>query len=87
MTTYRLRDNDLTWMEVQGELVALDADASTYLSANDSGLTLWQALADGATREQLVAVLLDAYDVDEARAGADVDAFLADLRERGLVES
>ncbi len=86
MTTLRLRDRDLTWLEIQGELVALDEDASAYLGANDAGLVLWEALARGSSKEGLVALLLDRFDVDEARAAADVDRFLADLRARGLLE-
>jgi Coenzyme PQQ synthesis protein D (PqqD) len=87
VTTLRLRDSDLTWLEVQGELVALDESASAYLSANDSGLVLWQALGQGSSREELVALLLERFDVDEDRAAADVDAFLADLRARDLLQS
>lgn len=40
----------------------------------------------GATREELVRVLLDNFDVDPLRATADVDAFVADLNERDLLE-
>ena len=38
-----------------------------------------------ATRDALVARLLDTYDIDRQRAQADVDAFLQSLEERGLL--
>jgi hypothetical protein len=86
VTPLKLRSSELTWLEIQGELIALDESASTYLSANDSGLVLWQALAGGTSRHELVSLLLERFDVDETEAGADVDAFVADLHARGLLE-
>lgn len=82
----RLRRDDLAWRAVEDELIAIDVRDSSYLSANDSGLLLWRTLAEGTTREGLVAALTEQFDVDPATAGADVDAFLADLRERGLLD-
>lgn len=86
MSGLRLRLDRLHWIEADGEVVALDESARVYLGANPTGAVLWQALAGGTTRAELVRVLLDEYDVDEATAGADVDRFLADLDERGLLE-
>jgi hypothetical protein len=47
---------------------------------------MWTALASGTTQEDLVASLVDAYGIDAGTASADVDVFLADLRERGLLD-
>ncbi len=47
---------------------------------------LWDRLIGGATRAQLVAQLVEAYALDEARAQADVDAFLSSLTSHGLLE-
>ena len=47
---------------------------------------LWRALADGTTRESLAAALAGEYGIAPERAAADTDAFLAALRERGLLE-
>jgi len=81
----RLRSSSLTWREMDGEIVALEAETNRYLTANPAGTRLWLMLAQGATREQLVAALRDVYGLDAARAGADVDAFLADVRSQGLL--
>ena len=87
MTRLKLRRDGLTWREIDDEVVALDIESATYVSANASGRLLWRALADGATREELVASLVDEFGIDAERAAADVDAFLADLESRGLLES
>ena len=60
--------------------------AAVYLAANPAGALLWRTLAGGATREALVAELMREYGIDRDRAGADTDAFLRDLRERGLLD-
>jgi coenzyme PQQ synthesis protein D (PqqD) len=86
MSELRLRARRLHWLESEGEVVALDEQALTYLSANAAGTVLWQALAEGATRDELVRLILAEFDVDEATAGADVDRFLADLEARDLLE-
>ena len=82
---FRLRDGELEWREVEGEIVALDLRESTYLSVNRTGTVLWPRLAAGATRDELLAALTASFDVDAEAAGRDVDAFLAALRARGLL--
>lgn len=82
----RLRAAALHWREIEGEIVALETDGSVYLSANESGAFLWRALADGATREELVAGLLARYDIGPERARADVERFVEELERHRLLE-
>lgn len=86
MTELRLRSDRLHWLETEGEVVALDESTLVYLNANPSGAALWQALAVGATRDDLVRKLLSTYEVDEKTAASDVDRFIAELDARGLLE-
>jgi hypothetical protein len=81
----RLRENDLDWREVEGELVVLDLRKSRYLAINPTGRVLWAALAAGATQNELIERLIKAFDVDRVRAGADVDAFISELESRDLL--
>lgn len=81
----RLRTDDLEWREIDAEIVVLDGRDATYLTVNGSGALLWRLLAAGATREQLVGALLDAYDVAEPAAAVDTDKFLQTLAEQGLL--
>jgi coenzyme PQQ synthesis protein D (PqqD) len=85
MTELRLKDADLHWREIDGEVIALEARGSTYLAANGAGTLLWRALAVGATREALADELARAYGIDRERAAADTDRFLAELAEQGLL--
>lgn len=87
MDTLRLREAGLVWREIDGELVVLDVDQSVYLASNGTGTLLWRALADGTSHEQLVQLLVANADVPVDIATADVDAFLAQLRERGVLDT
>ena len=86
MSVLRLRNEQLDWREVDGEIVALETRNSVYLSTNPSGMVLWRALAGGTTREALVTELADRYEIARERAGSDVDLFLAELDRHGLLE-
>ena len=86
MTELRLRKEKLEWLETGGEIVALDETELAYLAANASGSLLWSELARGATPERLVSRLVETFEIDIATAERDVDAFLADLDGRGLLE-
>jgi hypothetical protein len=86
-TLFRLRADDLTWRAVDGEIMILDARGWSYLSVNRTGERLWLRIADGATRADLEAELVDAHGLDPVRAREDVVQFLSQLREHGLLES
>lgn len=53
---------------------------------SESGALLWDRLQQETDRQALIDCLLAEYEVDEARAEADVDAFLRQLREAKLLE-
>jgi hypothetical protein len=83
----RLRPDALEWRLVDGEVVALDLERSEYLLVNRTGAVLWQLLAAGASPADLVDRLVETYRLDEALVRADIDAFLAGLASRQLLES
>ena len=83
--TLRLRADDMTWRSVESEIVVLDQRDSTYLAVNRTGSVLWPLLAEGATRPELAAALVERFGIDEARAATDVDAFVEFLAGRDLL--
>ena len=82
----RLRPDAVAWREVDGEVIALGLESSTYFGTNSSGAMLWTRLAEGTTRTELISDLMTTFGLEEAHAQTDVDAFLDDLRGRGLLE-
>jgi hypothetical protein len=81
----RIRTDDVDWVEAGDEVIALDHRAAMYLSANSSGAVLWRRLLAGATRLQLVQELTERFAIDSEQAGSDVDRFLYQLSEAGLL--
>ncbi len=61
-------------------------DFNSIITLNETGYFLWDQLMGGATREELLSVMLSEYEVDEQIAAADIDRFLARLEEADLVE-
>jgi hypothetical protein len=86
MGELRLRRDRLEWRRVDGEVIAVDLEASTYLSANESAAPLWEELAAGTTRDGLIGRLRAEYGIDEDRASADVDELLTELAGRQLLD-
>ena len=85
MTLLRLKETDLHWREIDGEIIALEARGSRYIAANGAGTTLWRALVEGATRDELADELVRLYGIERERAEADVSRFLDALAEQGLL--
>ncbi len=62
-------------------------DFSKIISMNESSAYLWSKVQDQSfTIEQLVALLREEYEVDEATATADVKALVAKWQEAGIIE-
>lgn len=81
----KLRSDLVEWRAVEGEIVALTLADDRYLGANLTGALLWTRLAEGATFEALVAVLVEAG-APEGQPAQDTERFLAAMRQRGLLE-
>lgn len=81
----RLRDTDIVWRSVEDEIVILHRRDWQYLTVNEAGALLWTQLVDGATRQELVSLLVSRYGIYESRAANDVDAFLTLLSESDLL--
>jgi Coenzyme PQQ synthesis protein D (PqqD) len=83
----QLRNGQLSWREFDGETVVLDLAGSKYLTVNEAGTVLLKLLADGCTRDGLVQALVDRFGISNEQAGIDVDAFVAKLGQKGLLET
>lgn len=56
------------------------------MKLNETGRFLWEKLESGAERDELVKSLLEAYEVDEAKASSGVDAFISELEKLGCLD-
>ena len=56
------------------------------IKLNETGKFLWDSLAKGAELDELVAKVLEEYEIDEATARADVEKFVESLKGVGALE-
>jgi coenzyme PQQ synthesis protein D (PqqD) len=85
--TLALVREGVEWREIDGEITLLDMRASEYIALNRAGSLLWTSLAEGATRDHLVGMLVGRFGITAEQASTDVDAFLQDLAGRGFLQS
>ena len=76
--------------EIAGDLLLIPAgktalDLNGMLTLNEVGADIWKLLPEVGTEDELVARLLEDYDVDEETLRADVSEFLDTLRGLGIV--
>lgn len=56
------------------------------ITLNESGAFFWDCLKEETTKEEIVKKVLEIYDVTPEKANADVEKFIAMLRENELIE-
>lgn len=61
-------------------------DFNGMMSLNETGAFLFGKLIEGTSKEQLVADLMAEYEVEEAVAVKDVEAFIAKVEREDLFE-
>lgn len=88
MNSYYSLKSKFVARDVGGELVVVPltgniAHMNELFTFNASAKLLWEALQEDSTEETLVKALLDAYEVEEPIARADVKKFLERLEQMG----
>lgn len=76
--------------EVAGSSVVIplgksSVDFNGMITLSETGAFLWKKIEQGADEKELVAALLEEYEIDEETAKNDTKAFLAKLRDAELV--
>ena len=63
----------------------LDLEAGVYYGLDPVGARAWELLATGATVSEVVATMLDEFEVSESTLSEDLRMLVADLEEKKLV--
>lgn len=67
------------------ELLMMSIEKGSYFSLNSVGARIWELLENPTSIEELVATLTGEYDVPADVCRTEVERFLSDLRERGML--
>lgn len=68
------------------ETVMLDVEQGRYFGVREIGKFIWEAVDQPASIDDLVAALLQRYEIDEQTCREEVLAFLDDLADQGLLD-
>lgn len=71
---------------LDGEAVLLEPDDGEYFGLNDLGTQLWELLESPKRVADLQEWMLERFEVEDSIAERDLQAFLSDLLEAGLIE-
>ena len=72
--------------KVGEESVLLDLKTERYLGLDDVSARLWDLLTSGGSIQSAYETLLNEFEVDPERLRNDLDDFVQELTELGLVE-
>ena len=73
--------------EIAGETVMLDLDSECYFGLDAVGTRIWQLIGGNGELLTIYNILIEEYDVEEARLRADLEALITQACERGLITS
>lgn len=71
--------------DLDGGAVVLNLNNGTYFGLNSVGYFIWQTLREERTLDDIVAAVLEVFEVEEEVCRKEVDKFLADVLGQGLV--
>ncbi len=76
----------LAWRTIDDDVYVFKMDGSLHVLEGSVAQLLWSTIDGGeATREGLLKAMLNAFEVDDRMASADLDEFLKDLSTAGLL--
>lgn len=71
--------------EVRGETVIMDLRSSQYFTLDDVATRIWQLINESCSPEEVLARLLDEYEVSEEELRGDIETLLSHLLDEGLI--
>lgn len=71
--------------KVADEAVLLDLDSQSYFGLDPVGTVIWEGVSDGKTEKEIVARIVEEFDVDAEIARRDLKSFMAELEQGKLV--
>ena len=83
--------NGFVIREIAGEcvVVALGEASQVFngiIKLNETGRIIWEMLANGSEKNEVVDAILNEYDVDRATVEADFDRFIKTLQGANILE-
>ncbi|MCB2076245.1 MAG: PqqD family protein [Novosphingobium sp.] len=79
------RNPQILSSDIDDETVMLSIESGYFFSAKGIGPFIWNMMEAPRSRSELLEGICEAYDVDADTAGSDLDRFLEELDEHGML--
>lgn len=76
---------DVLVAHLAGEAVLLNLSDKRYYRLNETAAFIWKAIESGEKRDQLLASIVNEYEVDSSTASNQLDVVVQDLIDKGLI--
>lgn len=74
-----------TATQIDDEVVVMRLDSGDFFSLTGTAAAVWQLIDGTRDRAALIEALASQFDSNDGEIAADVDGFLAQLKEQGLI--
>ena len=78
-------NQDFCKRQVDGETVLLAESGNQYISLNAVGSFIWEQIDGNHSLNDILDILCHEYEVDRERALADIETFVTQLADEGLL--
>ncbi len=85
MTAIRKASGDLIETNVDDETIIVALQSGQLYSVKDTSAAIWRMIDGETGRDAIIDALAQEYRADRAEIAKDVDAFLTDARNAGLL--
>ena len=85
MTALAKLTDRFTEADIDSEIVIMRLDNGEFFSLSGTSAAIWRLIDGGRNRDDLLAALSDQFDGTGGEIGRNLDAFLRELRETGLL--
>jgi hypothetical protein len=79
------RTDRITETSTEDEIVVMRVDSGTFFSLSGTAAITWLLIDGTRDRDMIIRELAEKYAADETCIAADVDQFLSELRDSGLL--
>lgn len=79
------RTDQFSETAIDDEIVVMSLDSGDLFSLTGTARTIWQLIDGARDRSALLAALARTYDCDETEIAGDLDAFVGQLSQAGLI--
>lgn len=78
--------DNISWKQLGDRVVAVDTNSGDYFTFNDVASTIWLAINENKTIDEIVSLIIDDYDISDAeKVRQDIDNQLAQWKEMNLM--